>query len=334
VSSSSSCSLASRRFQKPNEKDWCFNKLQHNKHHLFWQAHSRNAYFSDSTKHFINKILCVDPTKRLTIEGIKKHPWFNGPTISNSALQTELTRRKATVDEQKYREKLEKKRKLDQDLQNNRQVETGTDRDRGDEPVLGLDGIPIAAPTMDSGAAAPAVTTLELNNSDTSLQLSLSLETKGEEKKLAAAPKWTNTTDCYTRFESDKTPSVVLARLQAVFKGMNVQYSLDEGSYKMKARMLTNLWGNVHFTAQVFADADSKSGVATIVEFRRRQGDSIPFINLYEDVRAQVSDVVRPLKSVQKQDEQKSSATATKSTATSATSASSAQTNITTNKQA
>ena len=30
--------------------DWWFDKLAKGKHHLFWQAHSRNAYFSDNTK--------------------------------------------------------------------------------------------------------------------------------------------------------------------------------------------------------------------------------------------------------------------------------------------
>ena len=85
-----------------------FNKLYHNKHHLFWEAHQRTAYFSDLVKDFLNKILCPDVNKRMKIEELMKHPWFLGPTISHSALYAELQRRKATVDDNKMREKNEK----------------------------------------------------------------------------------------------------------------------------------------------------------------------------------------------------------------------------------
>jgi serine/threonine protein kinase len=96
-------------FQKPNNADWWFNKLNNNKHALFWQAHSRSAYFSDQTKDFINKILNPDPTKRISIADMKKHPWWKGPTVTPAALVAELQRRKSTVDQLKEREK-ERKR--------------------------------------------------------------------------------------------------------------------------------------------------------------------------------------------------------------------------------
>lgn len=95
-------------FQRPALNDWWFNKLYHNKHHLFWEAHQRTAYFSDLVKDFLNKILCPDVNKRMKLEELQKHPWFLGPTISHAALYAELQRRKATVDDNKGREKAEK----------------------------------------------------------------------------------------------------------------------------------------------------------------------------------------------------------------------------------
>jgi len=97
-------------FARPNNSDWWFNKLNTGRHNLFWQAHSRSAYFSESTKDFINKILNPDPTKRITLADMKKHQWFEGTTISDKALETELNRRKTDVDERKQRAKNEKKK--------------------------------------------------------------------------------------------------------------------------------------------------------------------------------------------------------------------------------
>jgi len=98
-------------FQKPSLSDWWFNKISNNKHALFWQAHSRSAYFSEPTKDFINKILTPDPEKRISIADMKKHPWWKGATISKSSLVAELNRRKATLDQVKNKEKEKKKEK-------------------------------------------------------------------------------------------------------------------------------------------------------------------------------------------------------------------------------
>jgi len=96
-------------FQKPSDEDWWFNKLHNNKHALFWQAHSRSAYFSDSVKDLINKILATDPAKRITLSAIKSHEWYSGDTISPSDLHAEMSRRKARVDEERRRAKPDRK---------------------------------------------------------------------------------------------------------------------------------------------------------------------------------------------------------------------------------
>lgn len=95
-------------FQRPALNDWWFHKLANGKHHLFWEAHQRTAYFSDLVKDFLNKLLCPDPAKRMRMEELLKHPWVLGPTIAHSALQAELQRRKHAVEQAKGAERAQK----------------------------------------------------------------------------------------------------------------------------------------------------------------------------------------------------------------------------------
>ncbi len=80
-------------FQRARDDDWWFNKLNTGRHALFWQAHCRNAYFSEAAKgacrrrcrwwwcqpprcrrpDLLNKILTPDPLHRIDMEGIKRH---------------------------------------------------------------------------------------------------------------------------------------------------------------------------------------------------------------------------------------------------------------------
>ncbi len=99
-------------FHQPSSSDWWFQRLVQGKHSLFWQAHSRNAYFSDSAKDLLNKILCVDPAQRISLEGIKNHEWFNQPIIAEHTLKKELSLRKAKVDESKARRDVEKRQAM------------------------------------------------------------------------------------------------------------------------------------------------------------------------------------------------------------------------------
>lgn len=92
-------------FQRPAMTDWWFNKLANNKHHLFWEAHSRSAYFSDLLKDLINRLLAVDPAKRISLTEVQQHAWFRGDVVPASVLTTEMSKRKMKVDEAKRREK-------------------------------------------------------------------------------------------------------------------------------------------------------------------------------------------------------------------------------------
>eukprot|EP00456_Euglypha_rotunda_P066592 TRINITY_DN573_c0_g1_i4.p1 TRINITY_DN573_c0_g1~~TRINITY_DN573_c0_g1_i4.p1 ORF type:complete len:206 (+),score=34.32 TRINITY_DN573_c0_g1_i4:54-620(+) len=130
-------------FQKPDSTDWWFNKLMNGKHALFWQAHSRSAYFSEQTKDFLNKILNPDPEKRISIADMKKHPWWKGTTITNVALVTELHRRKNTVDSVKSKEKERKKKEKEKESA----LESSVRRALGDSEGS-IDDLPVSPPTF------------------------------------------------------------------------------------------------------------------------------------------------------------------------------------------
>ena len=45
----------------------------------------------------INSMLNINPKKRLTIEQIKKHPYYNGPTLTKREVIEELKSRKKVI---------------------------------------------------------------------------------------------------------------------------------------------------------------------------------------------------------------------------------------------
>ena len=99
----------------PHYKLFCANK-----HDIFWKAHERNkpkqpgqeTFYSLEFKDFINGLLSLEPSARPTMEQIKGHPWFTGPTVDTNALKLEFLQRKKMVDAelQKQREAKQKEK--------------------------------------------------------------------------------------------------------------------------------------------------------------------------------------------------------------------------------
>merc|ERR1712087_581306 len=63
-------------YQTPSDFDWWWDKLMKENYDLFWRAHSRTITFPDDFKDLINRMLAIDPKKRITIPNIMKHPWY------------------------------------------------------------------------------------------------------------------------------------------------------------------------------------------------------------------------------------------------------------------
>jgi len=273
-------------FQKPDSSDWWFNKLMNGKHALFWQAHSRSAYFSDQTKDFINKILNPDPEKRISIADMKKHPWWKGATITNVALVTELNRRKNTVDSFKSKEKERKKKEKEKASA----LESSVHRAIGDSESSSGDELPVSPPTFTfkhqlyTMAPEPAFTG--------DLTFSEEEETETKEKK---PETFDDTIVRYTRFNSVAAPSKIVDRVSEVLKSMSIRFSAKD-NFKLKVEA-----GGIAFYVQVFADSKIESQY--VVDFRKQKGSGLAFRTLYQDVRAHLADIILQPKKVEETSE-------------------------------
>lgn len=279
-------------FQKPDLSDWWFNKLVNGKHALFWQAHSRSAYFSDQTKDFLNKILNPDPEKRISIADMKKHPWWKGTTITNVALVSELQRRKNTVDTVKSKEKEKKKKEKEKE---------STLEGRGEVRALGdsvssEDDLPVAPPTFKfkhqvyTVAPEPAFTG----------ELSFGDDESTTETKEKKPEVFDDTMVRYTRFSSTASASKIVERAGEVLKTLGLKYS-SRDNFKLKIDS-----GDVSFVLQVFSD--SKIDEQYVVDFRKVKGPSAEFRSLYQEIRAHLADIVlQPKKTESSQEKTESS---------------------------
>ena len=52
----------------------------------------------DSFRDLFQKLVEFNPDKRVTIEEIKMHEWFNGPTATNEQIENEIAKRKSMMD--------------------------------------------------------------------------------------------------------------------------------------------------------------------------------------------------------------------------------------------
>lgn len=70
--------------EDPFYKLICINRLD-----VFWKAHARNkpngeAFFSDNFKDLISRMVSYDPSKRMSIEEVRLHPWLNEGDVATS----------------------------------------------------------------------------------------------------------------------------------------------------------------------------------------------------------------------------------------------------------
>jgi len=84
-------------FNHADPKDIYFKQLCTNKHLIFWEAHLKfkqnKKYYSSGFKDVINSLLAFDPTQRMTLAELKKHPWVNGQVASYEEVKEEMMQR-------------------------------------------------------------------------------------------------------------------------------------------------------------------------------------------------------------------------------------------------
>lgn len=99
-------------FDIANRKDWWFNAVSLNRYDRFWAAHLRGAGHMRDKTHamdFINKILVPAVDKRMTIQDMKRHQWFQGENLTEERLYRAMDERKRRVDQAREQERISAK---------------------------------------------------------------------------------------------------------------------------------------------------------------------------------------------------------------------------------
>ena len=99
-------------FTKADPKDPYYRLFCTNKVETFWAAHQKHKqtkdFFPENFKNLITNMLAFDPTKRLTVEQIREHPWFKGEILTMDAIRKEFNKRKEIVDKELETQRIKK----------------------------------------------------------------------------------------------------------------------------------------------------------------------------------------------------------------------------------
>jgi len=88
----------------------------------------------------------------------------------------------------------------------------------------------------------------------------------------------------YTRFASSASPVKIIDRISEVIHTMGGRTAAKD-NFKVKAQ-----FGAITFVAQVFADPSNEKNV--VADFRKKAGSGVEFRSLYQEIRAQLADIV------------------------------------------
>jgi len=300
-------------FQKPAMNDWWFNKLATNRQHLFWEAHCRSATFSADVKDFLNKVLQPEAAKRMKISEMIKHPWFQGPTIGSAALATEFQKRKQTVDENKMREKLEKKKAAEAtggELQEDGDM--AMMRGHGDPEINpDTENLPNSHPQMNLTVLQAPGKGGNLDNGNinfdsdpaSTVNTASNNTSTGTSSTVCNPPLYPSSSPfTFTEFTSTSSPSTLYSRISSALEANKFQYEGRESEGRFKASLLTPV-GQIQLSIQLYQGClnggDQKDNQVYTVNFKKMNGDASQFRLLYADLKLQLADLIAtPGKSV------------------------------------
>jgi len=265
-------------FQYATAQDWWFQKLQTGRHSLFWKAHTRQAFFSEDAKDFINKVLEPNPTERMTLAQILEHPWFTGSVLTDTELRDELSNRKRTVSAQKKKEREALARKNARGSGRVRGHKQSEDRSLD---FLGVDGLPVSVPEMEFSFGLGPV----------AVEAPVALGILGSPKVIAAAPVFDekNNVECYTSFQSTLEPMQISTMLCELLQSANVKFS-KQNAYELRASIMFRDSGAIDFAIRIYTTHDEVP--LTVVQFRRLKGDVLQFHTLFDELLTELADAV------------------------------------------
>lgn len=253
-------------FVQPHPTDWYFKQLAVGQHARFWEAHLRVAFFSHAAKDLINKLLCTDPLKRITLGGVLEHPWFNGPVLPAAQLSAEMARRKAEIDVRKAQVEAERRAAGHQAA-----ASMQDEIDRTFRTVRASDDASAAETAPDASHAVPCYTQFTIG--------------------LAPA-----------RARESVLQALLRYQLQHHTGTDDLELADDDGagerplSLSVELLVPSELGGGILQLAVLVYSAED--GRASLVQFRRLSGSAFAFRSVYEDAAQEVSGVeaLHPIK--------------------------------------
>jgi len=256
-------------FQIAGGSDWWFNAVNRGAYDRFWAAHLRSApHFPPEAMEFLNRVFVTDPEQRITIEEIKAHPWFNGDTFPEEALDAELQRRKERVEAEKRRERESARAKKEQQRA---AAQRRANRSRG---------------AANTGTYDPFARTVHRGVTADGQWDGLPFEEGDPAPLLPVSDQVAR----YTCFHSVETASELMGRLAQTFSELMAQYTIKEAARKIKATVNAP-GGAVELTAQIYRLAEEDHPVH-VVEISRKKGDMMQFNKVYQSIFASVEDIV------------------------------------------
>jgi len=267
-------------FQYATAQDWWFQKLQTGRHSLFWKAHTRQAFFSEDAKDFMNKILEPNPEERITLQQIFEHPWFTGSVLSDSELRDELSNRQRTVSAQKKKEREAVARKNARGSGRVRGQKQSEDRSLD---FLGDDGLPVSVPEIEFSFNAGGPVAVEAP---------VAIGILGSPRVAPVAPVFDekNNVECYTSFQSEMEPMQMSNMLCDLLQSANVKFS-KQSAYELRATVMTRNGGAIDFFIRIYTTTQDEVAL-TVVQFRRLKGDVLQFHVLFDELLTELSDVM------------------------------------------
>jgi len=92
-------------FEQAHYSDRWFRPIHKGNYEKFWKYHAGCSISNDAKcKDLLEKMLCFDPSKRITISNIKKHPWFTQKYLEGKELIRALRHRHREMEAKRRRD--------------------------------------------------------------------------------------------------------------------------------------------------------------------------------------------------------------------------------------
>jgi len=240
-------------FAKADPRDSHYRILCLNRFDVFWNAHEKSKpkkpFYTEEFKDLMQKMLALEPTNRLSLNGVKSHPWYNGTTSDLAGIQQEFRKRKELVDTELQKQKEERER------EKQKKTQVGGGAFTGFRPFR--DG--------------------EIEKDLESQLKELSI-TYDPELKRELKPFEGQVFNPATQLKIVMMPDVLLKQLLVIANSVFTEYTLGKDNYKIKGK-IANDDGLLEMNINILGVSEE----VQCVEFQKVKGDAITFLNTVEE---------------------------------------------------